>query len=223
MKTEKNMVLDNFIVFEGIDGAGTTTQLNILKEKPECKNFLFTAEPTVSPTGKILRNILKGEIKVKNETAAYFFAADRNEHINGELKTENSMLVTGVKEACSKGKIVISDRYFFSSLAYQSTGCSPEIPRVLNSLFPLPKLLFYFEITPEVSLSRISSRNVREIYEKVDFLKVTVEEYHKVLEEYSHPDKNQGMKIVKLDATKPKEEIASLIWNEIQAVYKNSL
>ena len=68
------MILENFIVFEGIDGAGTTTQLNILKKK--CgSNFLFTAEPSRSPVGKFLRSMLGGNVPVTNETAAYLFAA----------------------------------------------------------------------------------------------------------------------------------------------------
>ena len=87
------MVLENFIVFEGIDGAGTTTQLEILKSRtPE---FLFTAEPTSSETGKFLRKMLKGEIQVTNETAAYIFAADRNEHINGNCIIEENKSCDG--------------------------------------------------------------------------------------------------------------------------------
>lgn len=128
------MILRNFIVFEGIDGAGTSTQLKLLKEKKGTENFLFTCEPTSSATGKFLRQMLKGDVAVKNETAAYLFAADRNEHINGCLQIEEKNLITGVKEACQKGNIVISDRYLFSSLAYQSVNCPPEVPRVANSL-----------------------------------------------------------------------------------------
>ncbi|UKI55029.1 MAG: hypothetical protein L6V90_10405 [Treponema succinifaciens] len=79
--------------------------------------------------------MLKGEIQVTNETAAYIFAADRNEHINGNYIIEENKLITGIKSACEKGKIVVSDRYLFSSLAYQSIDCSPEIPRTLNKFF----------------------------------------------------------------------------------------
>lgn len=208
------MILENFIVFEGIDGAGTTTQLEILKSK--APGLLFTAEPTSSETGKFLRKMLKGEIQVTNETAAYIFAADRNEHINGAYIIEQNNLITGIKSACENGKIVVSDRYLFSSLAYQSTGCSPEIPRTLNKFFPLPRLLFFFDIDPEISLKRISSRGQKEIYEKIDFLKKTREEYEKAIAEYD----GKGMKIVRIDATLDKEKISQKIEKEIDLIYK---
>ncbi|MBR4385817.1 MAG: dTMP kinase [Treponema sp.] len=210
------MILQNFIVFEGIDGAGTSTQIEMLKNRPEAKDFLFTAEPTSAPTGKFLRQMLKGDFPLQNESAAYLFAADRNEHVNGKLLTQGNTLVTGIKEACQSGKKVVSDRYLFSSLAYQSINCPPEVPRLLNSLFPLPQLLFYFEISHKDSLSRLGDRNFREIYEKEDFLNRTVQEYHNVLSEYSEKAKNQGMKIVLIDAKKTKEEISANIWQEIK-------
>lgn len=210
------MILQNFIVFEGIDGAGTSTQIEMLKNRPEAKDFLFTAEPTSAPTGKFLRQMLKGDFPLQNESAAYLFAADRNEHVNGKLLTQGNTLVTGIKEACQSDRKVVSDRYLFSSLAYQSINCPPEVPRLLNSLFPLPQLLFYFEISPKDSLSRLGDRNFREIYEKEDFLNRTVQEYHNVLSEYSEKAKNQGMKIVLIDAKKTKEEISANIWQEIK-------
>ena len=95
------MTLKNFIVFEGIDGAGTTTQIRLLREKIQNlnlkKNFFFTQEPSSSPTGIFLRSMLKGDVKCTNETAAYLFAADRNEHVKGSLKTEENNLLTRSK------------------------------------------------------------------------------------------------------------------------------
>ena len=216
------MALQNFIVFEGIDGAGTTTQLDILRNRTDFLKLnkdrvCFTAEPTSSPTGKYIRTMLKGDVKLQSETAAFLFSADRNEHINGELVMENDRtLVTGVKKACEEGRLVISDRYFFSSLAYQSIDSGWALPSMLNSTLPLTQLLFYFEIEPEVSLKRITGRGFTEIYEKESFLKKTVIQYHKALEEYSKPEKNDGMKVIILDATRPKEEISTIIWNEIK-------
>lgn len=78
------MILKNFVVFEGIDGAGTSTQINILKEKKEAERFFFTAEPTDSPTGKFLRTVLKGNVELDPRTSAYLFAADRAEHLWGK-------------------------------------------------------------------------------------------------------------------------------------------
>ena len=107
------MVLKKFIVLEGIDGAGTSTQIKRLVQTNPDK-YIATAEPTSGPTGKFLRQMLAGDFKVDERTNAYLFAADRCEHIFGK---------GGVKELCESGKTVVSDRYFFSSLAYQSVSC----------------------------------------------------------------------------------------------------
>src|SRR5574344_547585 len=117
------MIINNYIVFEGIDGAGTTTQIKKLSEHFQNENIYVTAEPTTNETGKFLRRMLKGEFSVDERTASYLFAADRCEHIFGK---------DGIKEQVEKGKLVLSDRYIFSSLAYQSVSCGKELPELLN-------------------------------------------------------------------------------------------
>ena len=77
------MVLKNFVVFEGIDGAGTSTQIRKIVESDPQK-YTATAEPTSLPTGKFLRRMLSGEFHVDEKTNAYLFAADRCEHIFGK-------------------------------------------------------------------------------------------------------------------------------------------
>ena len=198
------MILKNFIVFEGIDGAGTSTQIKILKKREDAENFFFTAEPTDSETGKFLRQMLKGDVKLDPRTSAFLFAADRNEHLYGKGGTN-----CGVVEQAQNGKIVVSDRYLFSSLTYQSVTCGDELPRKLNESFPLPEILFFFDIKPEISLKRVLSRGETEIYEKLDFQKATAERYRAVISEYEKM--NTGMKIVRLDARAPIEEIAKEI------------
>lgn len=208
------MILRNFIVFEGIDGSGTSTQLTLLRKRQGTERFLFTAEPSSAATGTFLRQMLRGDVPVSNETAAYLFAADRNEHVNGSLVTDGDRhLITGIREACAQGHTVVSDRYLFSSLAYQSIGCDPELPRRLNSAFPLPSLLFYFAIAPETALARIQGRGVQEIYEKQPFLERTVQEYRRAIGEFA----GSGMKTIELDATRSIEETAAIIWKEIEA------
>lgn len=207
------MILKNFIVFEGIDGAGTSTQINILKKSPLADKFFFTTEPTDSPTGKFLRSMLKGDVKLNPKTSAYLFAADRCEHLWGTSGTN-----CGIEQKCNEGKIVISDRYLFSSLAYQSVTCGDILPRKLNDFFPLPQLLFFFEIEPEISLTRIKQRETKEIYETVEFLKSTEERYKKIIEEYENLETAKEMKIIRIDASQKKEKIADLIWNEISTI-----
>lgn len=205
------MILKNFVVFEGIDGAGTSTQIKVLSQRPEQDRFFFTTEPTDSPTGKFLRSMLKGEVKLDPRTSAYLFAADRSEHLWG-----NSGTNCGIEKLCNDGKIVISDRYLFSSLTYQSVTCGEELPKLINSPFPLPELLFFFEIDPEISLKRVDSRGEREIYEKIDFLKATEERYKKVIDDYEKA--STGMKIIRLDASLPVEEVSKIIWNELSKI-----
>jgi dTMP kinase len=200
--------LKNFIVFEGIDGAGTSTQIKKLVEHgntAEPGRFVATAEPTTGETGRFLRRMLGGEFHVDEKTNAYLFAADRCEHIFGK---------GGVKELCDDGKIVVSDRYFFSSMAYQSVSCGEELPKLLNSPFPLPEYLFYFVINPEISLGRVNARGEhKEIYETIEKQKKIAAQYEKVISEYEKNAGETGMKIIRIDAEKDIEEIAAEIWN----------
>lgn len=204
------MTLKNFIVFEGIDGSGTSTQIKKLVER-DLNKFVATAEPTKKETGLFLRKMLGGDFSVDSKTAAYLFAADRCEHIYGK---------DGVIDLLNQGKIVVSDRYFFSSLAYQSVSCGNELPRLLNSQFPLPEILFYFYIDPEISLKRVEDRNEKkEIYEKIDYQKKTAALYEEVINEYSKPELKDEMKIIKIDASKSIEEISQIIWQHVQGMY----
>ena len=200
------MILNNFVVFEGIDGAGTSTQMRLLAERDSGKKIAFTAEPTERPTGKFLRQILAGKEKVSPQTAAYLFAADRAEHLWGE---------DGIVDQTKNGFTVVSDRYLFSNLAYQGVTCGEDLPKTLNSPFPLPQLLFFFDISAQKSLERVEKRGeAKEIYENEKFLNDTASRYRAIIDRYKKLE-NSGMRIVELDATLPKEKISDLIWKEI--------
>ena len=202
------MVLKNFIVLEGIDGAGTSTQIKKLVQSNPNK-YIATAEPTSGPTGKFLRQMLAGDFKVDERTNAYLFAADRCEHIFGK---------GGVKELCESGKTVVSDRYFFSSLAYQSVSCGLELPQLLNSPFPLPEYLFFFDINPEVSLARVNARNAsKEIYENIEAQKKIAALYEKVISMYESDSRlREEMKIIRIDASKSIDDISRIIKDELK-------
>ena len=199
------MILKNFIVLEGIDGAGTSTQLNLLKNRLSPEKTVYTAEPSTLSTGRFLRSVLRGDEKLTPETTAFLFAADRQEHVYG---------TGGIVESCTSGKLVISDRYVFSSLAYQSITCGEELPRKLNQDFPLPEYLFFFGITPQASLKRIEKRDVTEIYEKKDFLEATARQYEKIISYYE--TLQTGMHIIRLDATESIEKLSEKIWTVLQ-------
>ena len=197
-----HMVLKNFIVFEGIDGAGTSTQIKRLVESnPE--KYIATAEPTKGETGLFLRRMLAGDFHVDEKTNAYLFAADRCEHIYGK---------NGIIQLINEGKTVVSDRYFFSSLAYQAQSCGKELPELLNSPFPLPEYLFYFKIDPKISLGRVNARNEKkEIYEKLDLQLKIAALYEEVISSYETPEKSQGMKVIRIDAAQSIEKISAQI------------
>ena len=102
------MILPNFVVFEGIDGTGTTSQLRLLKEhftsEGKSGSCIFTQEPTAGEIGLLIRSALQGRFKLAPETMTRLFAADRCEHIYG---------AGGIVEAINDGKAVFSDRYLF--------------------------------------------------------------------------------------------------------------
>lgn len=195
------MILKNFIVFEGIDGSGTTTQVKKLTESFSPESVFTTSEPTGNETGKFIRRVLKGDFCADGRTAAYLFAADRCEHIYG---------AGGIEEALKNGKLAVSDRYIFSSLAYQSIFCGAELPRLLNSPFPLPELLFYFKIDAETAISRVTKRGGQiEIYEKLDLQRKIAARFDEIISEYKLHEPE--MRIVTIDAKDSLENIAHII------------
>ncbi|MCX7026306.1 MAG: dTMP kinase [Spirochaetes bacterium] len=167
--------LKNFVVFEGIDGSGTTTQLKMLAEALKRNSVLFetTAEPTDRPEGQLIRHILKGEIDADPGTVAYLFATDRHQHLHGKA---------GILSILQKGSWVFCDRYILSSLAYQGITCGEELPRLLNSPFPHPGLTIYFRIDPERSMERVLRRESLEIYEKIHMQKLVSAAYDRIVE-----------------------------------------
>lgn len=199
-------ILKNFIVFEGIDGSGTTTQIKLLAKRFPPEKFMSTAEPTTLETGKFLRRVLSGEIPLDERTVAYLFAADRAEHVFGR---------GGIAEICASGKIVASDRYFFSSLAYQSLQNGNDLPELLNSVFPLPEILFYFKIDAKTAMERVAARKSnREIFENLPLQEKISAKYDEIINKFTDNEKN-NMKTIIIDATLPIDEIAEKVWKKL--------
>jgi dTMP kinase len=155
------------IDLEGIDGSGKETQAKLLNRWVKAKGYdtYLTREPTSQPIGRLLREFLKkGEIDPRTETL--LFAADRSEHVKTIL------------EKLEAGKVVITERYFYSSVVYQgAAGISTDWIMELNRFAPTPDLVLLLDISPEVSLRRITSKNnfrarfkEVEYFEKKDFL-----------------------------------------------------
>jgi dTMP kinase len=197
--------IPNFVVFEGGDGSGTTTQLSILAE--HFKNtrkplFFSTFEPSGGKIGQLLRSALKNEIKLRAETLCFLFAADRNEHLYG---------ADGIIMHAKSNELVVSDRYSLSSLVYQGIECGDELPQALNSRFPSPELTIFLDLTPEIALERIKNRSSHEIYETLDFQKKVREKYMNLLKAYSEA----GGKVEIIDASGHVQEVADKVWSII--------
>ncbi len=198
-------VLKGFWVLEGLDGAGTTTQLKNLEAYMNDKGIpvFRTAEPTIYQTGKFIRQVLSGEIKVPQSTVAYLFAADRDNHLNNPEY--------GIRAHIAKGEKVISDRYLFSSLAYQSIGFDYDQVQLLNSAFPYPELVLYVDTPVEDCISRIDSRgDKKEIYEKLDYQTKVHENYERIFS--SLPS---GCRLIRVDGRLSREDIFKILIKEI--------
>jgi len=201
-------ILTNFVVFEGLDGSGTTTQIGILERfflqnRLSMPPFHITFEPTNGSIGKLLRSLLKGEEILKAETTALLFAADRNEHVFGS---------EGIAERCKRGEFVACDRYLLSSLVYQGITCGEELPASLNKSFPAPELLIFLDIKPETALDRIAFRAQKEIYENLAFQKKAGERYKTLLPEFA----SRGVRVEIIDASLPPDEVARQVWGAIE-------
>ena len=199
-------IIPNFLVFEGGDGSGTTTQVSLLGERLEKSQkpaFFPTFEPTDGQIGKIIRSALKKECNFDAKTLAFLFAADRNEHIYGK---------NGILEHSKQGKLVICDRFVLSSLVYQGIECGDDLPQSLNSCFPMPELTIFLDIEPEIAIERMKNRTSHEIYEYREFQEKVREKYKTVLASCSA----SGARVEIIDASKPAQEIADLVWSSLK-------
>lgn len=197
-----------FIVFEGIDGSGTSTQSELLKKFLTSKNITchLTCEPSNGPIGNMIRQIFKGRVNVAkgvnpniksgnlfDEQMAYLFAADRHDHLYNS--------VDGVYKLKAEGSVVISTRYYFSSFAYHCSSDEDfELIKILNARFPEPDLVIYLDNPPVNSINRINERAFKDEYENTAKLLSARDNYDRVFNSYKG-------KILKLDATESIEEI----------------
>ena len=194
-----------FIVFEGIDGAGKTTQVNLLLEKLEAagKSAYLTAEPTDLPTGRELRRVLSGEVKKSNCEIATLFTLDRIAH--------NKDAMVGIERVLAGGYDVICDRYYYSTLAYQGFSTDYEWVKAMNVGCPeirRPDLCIFLDLTPEQSIERITKgRDKLEIYENVETLTKVRDAFHKALDDLKATEN-----IAIVNAYRTPEEIANEIW-----------
>ena len=153
------------IVFEGIDGTGKSTQRGLLADSLKAQQVphIALAEPTQGQWGMKIRKLLsEGRQGISPEEELSWFVNDRKEDI--ELN---------ILPALQDPKVVIMDRYYYSTAAYQGAlGLDPELIRLANEEFaPIPDRVLIFLTSPETCLERIeSSRDKKSAFEKLDYL-----------------------------------------------------
>lgn len=192
-----------FIVFEGIDGAGKSTQISLLREKliSEGRKVFLTAEPTQSVTGGILRDALSGNYERSASELASMFLADRVFH--------NVNPKCGIKQALEQGFDVISDRYYYSSFAYQ--GLDSDIDWVMDMNLNCPDILkpdlcIFLDLDADKSKSRIdTNRATVEIFEKTELLNKIRSKFFDIFDRLS----GENVKII--DASGTVEEVFAKI------------
>jgi dTMP kinase len=198
-------VLENFVVLEGLDGSGTTTQLLLADEALDSRGVphFCTGEPTKGPVGRIIRQILKRQIQARAETVALLFAADRNEHLYEQRE--------GILSHLRQGELVVCDRYLFSSLAYQSLTCDPEFVFFLNRRFPLPQHLVFLDTPVAVSQQRLTIRSADgpELYDGREIQQDILSAYEQGFLRFPDSD----MRLHRLDGSRDPELVFEKFWS----------
>jgi len=165
----------SFIVIEGLDGAGTTTQMGRLAERLTAagRQVVTTHEPTDGPVGRLIRATLRrAPDAVSPSCLPWMFAADRADHLSRLIEP-----------ALASGAVVLTDRYLHSSLAYQSLDLPLEHVFALNRHFRVPNLTILVEVPVEECLRRIDARGAaRELFEEQERLERIAERYDAVFE-----------------------------------------
>lgn len=158
------MSVGKFIVIEGLDGCGKSTQIRLIKEKLEQsgKKVYLTAEPTDFETGAYLRRILSNSEDKDMYLQSALFLADRLEHITHPE--------FGISKYINDGYIVLCDRYYFSSFAYQGTASDIDWVMQINlgcERILTPDLCIFLDVNPDTCKKRIDEvREKPELYEK---------------------------------------------------------
>ncbi|MEM3519960.1 MAG: dTMP kinase [Candidatus Hadarchaeales archaeon] len=147
-----------FIVIEGLDGCGKSTQVDLLGRwlKSQAKKVVHTGEPTNGEIGKIIKSILRGELKVPVESEVLLFAADRMQHLS-------SLILPSLK----KGAIVLNERYVHSSLAYQCARGAPEhLVRMANANASPPDLAIFIDVPVKMAMERVQKARSPDKFEE---------------------------------------------------------
>lgn len=192
------------IVIEGLDGAGTTTQAKRLVEHVRAKGGKAhgTREPSDGPVGRLIREMLTGNHaipgqKLSQSTFGLLFAADRLDHLQRE-----------VEPRLAAGELVVSDRWYHSSLAYQGTGAERDWITMLNARARRPDLTIFLEVRPEVAAHRrAAAGRVQELFEDLRMQEEVAAGYKATIAELMA----QGERIETIDGEASPDHVFSAI------------
>jgi len=202
-----------FIVFEGIDGSGKSTQIKKISERLEVlENKVYsTFEPTDGPIGSLIRQMLSGKVATDQRTIASLFAADRTDHL---VNHDN-----GIRRKVDQGQIVLCDRYYFSSYAYHAQYIDMKWVINANSLnadILRPDVTIFIDVDPDICFERIKlSRSNFEMYEKIDIMKKVRANYFQAFDLLKDLEK-----IIIIDGNTTMERVEDKIFNEVKKVIK---
>lgn len=158
------MKTGRLIVIEGIDGAGKTTQARLLVRRLRRRGFAcrYLREPSRGRWGREIKRLARTAGSLTPEEELGLFVKDRRENV-----------ARNIRPALQAGRIVVLDRYYFSTIAYQGAkGIDPERIRRMNERFaPRPDLVFILDVGAETGLARIAGRKIRDaLFERASYL-----------------------------------------------------
>ena len=200
-----------FIAFEGIDGSGKSTQVKLLTQKLEAEGHKVysTFEPTDSVIGSLIRKIFSHQMEGDHRTIAGLFVADRLDHLL------NSQY--GILKKLEEGYTIITDRYYFSSYAYHGAHMDMDWVIQANALSAgllRPDLNIFIDISPEVSMQRISKgRENIEMYETLENLKKVQQLYFEAFEKLKSEEK-----VCIINGERNESLIADEVWQNVQQI-----
>jgi dTMP kinase len=189
------------INLEGIDGCGKSTQTILLQKKLEelGETTVVLKEPTNGPHGQKLWDVLHGKRKATNEEILEFFILDRKQHINEKIQP-----------ALDDGTIVLMDRYYYSSMAYQvAGGLDVEYIRNKHDFAPNPDIVLIFDLPVSTALERVRGHSEADEFEKEEHLE-------KVREAYLNLESDPLVRIV--NSVRTPEEIFEEVWKLVSEV-----
>ena len=189
------------INLEGIDGCGKSTQSKFLMEKFEENNekAIILKEPTSGKYGKKLWEMLSGKREATTEQILDLFVMDRKEHVDDKINP-----------ALKEGKIVLMDRYYYSTMAYQAAaGIDVNRIRKDNEFAPKPDIVLIFDLPADLAMKRVKGHSVADVFEKEEHLE-------KVRAAYLNLRDDPLVRII--DSTRTPEEIFDEVWKLVAEV-----